>query len=625
MRRALLLVLPLLVAIGLPAAAQERSITIRGFDTELLVQPSGQVEVTEIIRFAFTGAWNGINRDISLQHHTAQGDRRKLDLEVIGVTDDRGEPLRVERESGGDGWIRRLKIWIPGAQDAERTVVIRYRVNNAIRFYFASDTAPGFDELYWNATGNDWTMPIDRASARIVLPEGVRATRTAVYTGYEGATGQDAEIGTADGGRIVSFTTTREFSTGEGLTVAAGWPPGAIASRPTPEEYRRAQAMRLWPLGLPILAFLLAFRAWRRRGRDPKPQSIAVQYEPPDGMGPAELGTLVDHKAEMRDVTAILVDLAVRGYVGIEEREEKRFLGLLSSTEYVFHLRRPREEWGELPDHDRRFLSGLFSGATSADAPWDEIRATFVEAWRAREAGAETDRDAASERPVRARTAETSSVKLSELQNKFYTSLPGIRDAIYDSLVRRGHYLQRPDKVKATWVAVAIAVFVLGMGATAFTADAAAGWMAPGALAAGTIVSALVLLVFGMVMPARTPAGARAREAALGFREFLARVDTDRYRRMITSPEMFERYLPHAMAFGVEARWAKAFDDLYREPPDWYSGSGYTGFRASSFTARMSTLSSSAGSTMSSSPSSSGSGGGGSSGGGSGGGGGSGF
>jgi uncharacterized membrane protein len=95
---------------------------------------------------------------------------------------------------------------------------------------------------------------------------------------------------------------------------------------------------------------------------------------------------------------------------------------------------------------------------------------------------------------------------------------------------------------------------------------------------------------------------------------------------MVTSPEMFERFLPYAMAFGVEDRWAAAFDGLYRDPPQWYSGNGgYGDFRASSFTSRMSSLSSSAGSTMSSSPSSSGSGGGGSSGGGSGGGGGSGF
>jgi uncharacterized membrane protein len=127
------------------------------------------------------------------------------------------------------------------------------------------------------------------------------------------------------------------------------------------------------------------------------------------------------------------------------------------------------------------------------------------------------------------------------------------------------------------------------------------------------------------VMPARTEAGARAREAALGFREFLSRVETDRYRRMITSPDLFERYLPHAMAFGVSERWAKAFEGLYQEAPEWYAGGGMQGFRPTAFTSDMVRMNSAAESTLSSSPSSSGSGGGGSSGGGSGGGGGGGW
>ncbi|HEV7836551.1 MAG TPA: hypothetical protein VGO75_00670, partial [Gemmatimonadaceae bacterium] len=146
----------------------------------------------------------------------------------------------------------------------------------------------------------------------------------------------------------------------------------------------------------------------------------------------------------------------------------------------------------------------------------------------------------------------------------------------------------------------------------------------PIALIFATLLSTLIMFSFALVMPARTVAGARAREAALGFKEFLERVESERYRKMITSPEMFERFLPFAMAFGVEENWAKAFENIYREPPTWYVG-GTGPFNASSFSHSISTMSSAASSSMSSSPSSSGSGGGGSSGGGSGGGGGSGF
>jgi hypothetical protein len=632
MRRALLLIGALLLALAAPAAAQDSTIVIRGFDAELAVQPDGSVEVTEAIRFAFTGRWNGILRDLSLQHNTAEGRREKLDVQVVSVTDERGQPLRVEEEP--ESWMHRLRIFIPGAHNAERTVMIRYRVRNAIRFYFPDSTSAGgettrFDELYWNVTGNDWTMPIERASARIVLPPGALPTRWAAYTGYAGDTGSDAQIAVDSVRRVVSFTATRELSTGEGMTVAAGWPPGAVSSRPTEAEHlasvrahRRAEAMRMWPLALPILVFWMSLRAWRRRGRDPKPESIVVGYEPPEGMTPSELGTLIDHDAEIRDVISTLVDLAVRGYVGIEEREEKHLLGLISSTEYVFHLRKPREEWAGLAAHEERFLNALFS-VTSSGAAWDDIRATFAEARRVHEAGGELDKEAFSARLASAGSRPTETVRLKELQNRFYKSIPGIQDAIYESLERRGYYIHRPDKVKGNWIGLGVVALVLGGVGAGFSAGS--GWGAPVALLVGGVVSAIILFVFGRVMPARTPAGARAREAALGFREFLERVESDRYRMMITSPEMFERYLPHAMAFGVEDRWSKAFDDLYREPPDWYSGSGYNSFRPSTFTSRMSTMTSSASSAMTSSPSSSGSGGGGSSGGGSGGGGGSGF
>jgi uncharacterized membrane protein len=134
----------------------------------------------------------------------------------------------------------------------------------------------------------------------------------------------------------------------------------------------------------------------------------------------------------------------------------------------------------------------------------------------------------------------------------------------------------------------------------------------------------VVVLVFSQIMPARTVPGARAREATLGFKEFLSRVESERYKKMITSPEMFERYLPFAMAFGVGDKWARAFEDIYREPPNWYVG-GQGHFSAINFASSINNMSSVAASSMSSSPSSSGSGGGGSSGGGSGGGGGGGF
>jgi uncharacterized membrane protein len=136
-----------------------------------------------------------------------------------------------------------------------------------------------------------------------------------------------------------------------------------------------------------------------------------------------------------------------------------------------------------------------------------------------------------------------------------------------------------------------------------------------------------------LVMPARTQNGARALEGVLGFEDFLAHVESDRFNRMIKTPEMFEKFLPFAMAFGVEKNWSRAFEGILKEPPQWYRGSSFgPNFYPMTFVNDLGYMSSRASSVMTSAPRSSGGsgfssggGGGGYSGGGFGGGGGGGF
>jgi uncharacterized membrane protein len=369
------------------------------------------------------------------------------------------------------------------------------------------------------------------------------------------------------------------------MTVAAGWPPGAVAGRPSQAEAALMEFFRWTPLFIPLFVFGLAYRRWDKKGRDPAEGSYVVRYEPVPGKTPAELGTLVDHRADMEDITSTLVDLAVRGYIHITELTEKHFFGLSKSIDYRIDIIKPRSEWNGLKPHEVSYLDAL-----SQCAPSDAY-----------------------------------SVKMSELKNSFYRFLPGIGNAIYDVLVEAGYYRERPDKAKAKSIGIAVAVtFVLG-GITILSLARGVVMFAPAALVAATVLSLVILIGFALIMPARTTEGAQAREATLGFQEFLSRVEEDRFRRMITSPELFEKYLPYAMAFGVDEKWARAFRDMNLPPPQWYTGTGGGYFDASGFSHSISSMSQAAASSMSSSPSSSGSGGGGSSGGGSGGGGGSGF
>jgi uncharacterized membrane protein YgcG len=650
-----------LVATG--AGAQERSLLLEAFHATVEVEPDGDVEVTERLRPRFMGSWNGLLRDLSLQHRTATGRRARLNVELVGATDGDGRELEVETERPSSD-VRRFRIWVPDAEDVTRTVVLRYRVFNAVR-HFYDEGAPGGarDELYWNVTGNDWRVPIRRASATFLLPPGAEPTDVQPYTGFRGDTRQDASVETA--GSQIEVEADDEIRPGQGLTVSVSWPPGFVP-RPGPAGRALEQVRRWWPLGLPVVALVGMVGLWARTGRDPRGRAVAVAYDPPDELSPAEAGTLVDHRAEMHDLTSTVVDLAVRGYLRIEEDTDSRFFGLSSSTEYVFHLLRRPGEWGDLRPHESRLLRGMFrrelpelggvamnpDSAAQIGAVLDtlgrflpaskqgvlerverrleEATGSGLEAAgggtggareEASRGGAEGD-DPAAALPV-------ASVELSDLKNRFSSTVARMRDDVYDRLEAQGHYDRRPDEVKQRWWGMAVTLLVVGAIAAAVSASLVVYLGHPGAVVGGFGGSALLVGLVGTFMPARTVKGARAREAVLGFKEFLERVEQPRYKAMITSPRDFERYLPYAMAFRVEDRWSEAFEGLVTEPPTWYVGSrpGDT-FRPTRFTSDLRSMSSETSSTFTSTASSGGSsgfGGGGSSGGGSGGGGGGGF
>jgi hypothetical protein len=602
------------------------------FDAEYTVRADGGLLVTERIELRFDGSWNGFIRTIPVRYRTDAGFDYRLGLDIRAVLDDAGAPLR--HESSREGNDRAIRIWVPGAEDTTRVVVLRYDVANALRFFDAGDPEGARDELYWNVTGDEWEMPIRRASARVLLPAGATGVRAVAFTGAEGSTGSDAVTVIENG--AVRVTSTRGFAPHEGLTLAVAWDPGVV-DRPGAAARVVSFLLGNGILFIPIFAFFGMFRLWLRRGRDPKAGAVVVQYEPPHELTPAELGTLVDHSVDMRDVTATLVDLAVRGYLTIEEREQKKLLGLTSSREFVFHRAPDAGAWQELLPHEEKLLIGLFGRqprpegppATAQVIPTENMQALRSAAGApgfggaiARVAQQAVER---AETSLLARVGPRDSVTLSQLENTFYQHLGGIRGGVYDRLIGRGYYHRRPDHVKGAYVGVGA-----GIGALLFVSGL---WLADQGLTShvaavvAAFLTAGILVGFGLVMPARTPSGAAARTASLGFREFLSRVESDRFRRMITSPAQFERFLPHAMALGVEDRWAAAFDGMLNEPPNWYRGSAPGRFRAVALTRSLGTMSTRAGSAMTSKPKSSGGSGfsGGRSGGGGGGGGGRGF
>jgi uncharacterized membrane protein YgcG len=558
--------------------ASARELEIQNFHADVQVSPDGSIRVTEKIQVHFIGSWQGLYRSIPIEYVTPQGFNYTLFVDVKRVTDEDGRALKFA--SSRERHYRKLKIYVPGAFNATHTVSIEYSVADGLRFF------EDHDELYWNVTGDLWDYPLQSASATIELPAGTTNIRANQFTGGYGSRAQDADVQVS--GNDVAVQTRNPLRFHEGLTIAVAFDKGFVKA-PTAFDRFSLFIRSNWPLLVPVAALLLMFYLWWTRGRDPRLRPITAQYEPPNQLTPGECGTLIDNSADMRDITASIVDLAVRGFMVIEEHDKTSMLGLKHDKDFNFILNKDRSAWSALKPHEQVLLNGIFSAGTVGET-----------------------------------------VPMSNLQNRFYKTLPDLKSRIFESLVSLGYYRRRPDSVRSFYIGVGFVVgFLMVWGGGAL--GAAMGMPAQTFIIAG-ILTGIIVCAFGWFMPAHTQAGTRAVEGILGFEDFLAHVESDRFNRMIKTPQMFEKFLPFAMALGVEKNWSKAFEGIMTEPPGWYRGGVYgPNFYPWVFTTNLSYMSTQAGSVMASAPRSSGGsgfgggGGGGFSGGGFGGGGGGGF
>jgi len=510
-------VLALALACCTPAATWAERIV--RFETDVVLSASDTFTVEERIAYDFGNERrHGIERFIPVAYGRGQSADYRIEIEVQKVTDGNGAAVPVRERREGRNLVLRL-----GDPDTIVTGTREYRIRYTVRrgiLYLDPH-----DEIYWNATGTEWEVPIESARARVRLPDGVDAARldALCFTGPQGAVQSDCSI--ERGAGSLSFVATRALGAREGLTLVAALPKGVLpVPSPAARTIDRATDFASPWLLLPVATLIGMIALWRTLGRDPGPghEAIAARYEPPAGLSPAEVGTVLDESADLSDLTATIVDLAVQGFLRIEEVETKTFL-FLTSHDYV--LVKLREPEGRKP-HERELMTALFGGA---------------------------DR-----------------VKVSELRNRFYVHLPEIQKALYGELSRRdgGCFATDPERTRRSWLHGGILIIVIGFFLSA----------APELRIAGLscILSGLVVLAFARSMPRRTRRGRQALQEILGLREFLSRVEADRLQREgVRTRERFEAILPYAIVLGCADAWANAFADIYTEPPGWYGSPRY--------------------------------------------------
>ena len=541
----ILFIFALLLVIGRSTPAWARSYQVSQFTSAVHVQKDGSADIQEKITFVFRGHFQGVYRDIPVEYPGPKGTNYSLFVTVNQVTDENGSTLKFEK-SRSRGFLK-LKIYVPGASDSTRTVNIDYSASDATKFF------PQFAEFYWNVTGNDWLVPIQSASTTVYFPADAAGNlRVQAYQGIYGS--QDPARASIDEA-VVTAESTGPLPARGGLTVDVYIPEGILREPSTAAKLGRF--LRSNPiLSLPFWAFAVMFGLWWYKGRDPNAGlSVAPMYEPPEGLRPAEAGTLIDDSVDPRDVTSVLVDLAVRGYIKIVEAPHK---GLLFSTkDYEFHLLKDRDAWNDLNDYERAMLDKIYAGGGTV-------------------------------------------TRLSDLRNHFYTVLPLIKTEVVTALKAKGMYTVDPDSAHQFVILGALAIALPYLAAQVLHIADFTNSVGP--LVVCTILAFLIIILFGRQLSATSLKGARTRVQVLGFQEFMNRVDADRLKRM--PPDTFEKYLPYAMALGVEHRWAKAFQGIIQNPPTWYQGD-WTTFNTFYFVNSLGALSQQATSTFVSAPRSS--------------------
>lgn len=505
----------LAMALMLPAqiASAGSGWSVSSFDSDVTIDASGALQVAERISVDF-GAQrkHGIIRVLTVRSSYDGSHDRVLDVSGIAVERNGAtEPFSTDTSSDPS----ELQIRVG---DPDRTVsgAQTYRITYTMKG--ALTARPDHDELYLNATGDGWDVPIERVSATVHAPGGGLRGPAACY---QGPSGSHDTCSASTSGDTATYRTTGSLNPGEQMTIVAALTKGAVPA-PTPILVSAGGgggiASVTSPAALPVaggallaggLLLLLLFRTATRHRRAPatRPASTGgAVSSPPDGLRPAQLTFLRRGAGGSADVLATIVDLAQRGYLTLQP-----VTGGASRARSDYML--------------------TWNGAPAADRPapyeWDLVTGVF------------------DGQP---------STTLAAVGTRW----PGLRSRMRRQLAEdaeaRGLIGRGAPTARRAFVIGGVLLVVLSF--TTAIAALIAGWWPLGLVPAVLGVAAIVA---GAVLPVRTRDGDALVTRIDAFTRFLFRAAPDPAAGHMPSAEALVALLPYAMAFGATARWLAAF------------------------------------------------------------------
>jgi uncharacterized membrane protein len=336
---------------------------IDNFDVVIKINRDSRISVEERILYNFDDLQrHGIYRNIHI-HYQARGGNFNLGISDINVIDENNNPYQFTLSDQGND--KSIKIGDPNKLiSGIKTYIIKYKIDRAINYFKDSD------ELYWNATGNEWGISINQASAKIILPESIAdpELQTDCFFGILGSKEKCSLISKPESAlevasiREISFL-QNNLGAKEGLTIVVGFPKGIVIE---PSALQKSSNV-LWDnkiIFLPIIVFLIEFCFWWKKGRDPKGRgTIIPQYEAPDNLTPIEVGTFLDYRVDNRDLSAEIINLAIQGYLKITQIEKKTLI--FKSKDYLLEALKDEDDLEN--DFDQKLMEALFEDADTVE------------------------------------------------------------------------------------------------------------------------------------------------------------------------------------------------------------------------------------------------------------------
>ncbi len=505
-----------------PASAQLKSFYWKQFDVDITLLENGDMRFMETQTIVFSGD----PFTFGFATIPTGGNGNNDAISNIAVSEN-GIPF-TESNSAQPGTFKltpssdEIRIdWYFEPALGEHTYVFTYVVQGGI-IVGTSEEGDG-DQIFWKAIPPDIPGAVHSSQVTIHLPEGIRPQQYTGTTDYlaEGTlNGRSEDVITqvsADA-RTITFDLQEWMTTGDLFEVRLQFPNG-ILDIPVPDWQKQQQNEDVNNLIAIVIALLFllvgplgVLMLWYTKGRDPQLTFVVPEYitEPPSSLSPAIAGTLIDEKADMRDIISTIIDLAARGYLTITEEKKNH---IFTNT---------GKDSGGLRPFEKQFLKDIFRG--------------------------KQDRS------------------LTDLRYKFANKLPRLRTMLYQELVDNEFVSQSPETVRNRYTALGWVVIV-GSGVLFFILPA----IAPSAVCISVAlgISGVGLLISARAMPAKTAKGAEEAAKWEAFKNYLQRIEE--YDDLEQAGDIFETYLGYATAFGLERSWIRKFSHISSTPPPpWY-------------------------------------------------------